>query len=302
MKKEIKNKPASISARLMNIARNGGIDFDSILLRYFQERLLKRLSVSDFADSLILKGGLLLLCLKMPESRPTKDIDFLSELKNDINGIQNIFRKISAIKYDDGVEFIPSSIESERITEDADYEGIRLKIEGTLGKIRKRLQIDIGFGDVISSEAAFISFPSLIGDPLKLNAYPVEYIISEKFEAMIKLEMINSRMKDFYDVYYLSLSYDFDGDKLKQAIEATFQRRQTPMPENPLIFRTEFRSDKMRQKMWASFLRKLRLPDVNQEFSEVMLKITAFLEPIVSSINEKSEMNKSWNAKKGTWE
>jgi predicted nucleotidyltransferase component of viral defense system len=303
MKKEIKNKPASIRARLMNIARAERVDFDSILLRYFQERLLYRLSISDFSDCFVLKGGLLLICLKMPKYRPTKDIDFLAErLKNDINEIENIFKRISEIQCDDGVKFIPSSIASERITEDADYEGIRLKIEVTLEQARKRLQIDIGFGDVITPEATLIEFPSLLDDPPKVKVYSVESIISEKFEAMVKLAMVNSRMKDFYDVYFLSSSHNFRSNELKKAIETTFQRRQTPMPENPLVFRPEFHSDKEQQKMWASFLRKSRLYNVNQEFSEVMQKITTFLEPTVRSINEKSEITKSWIARKGIWE
>jgi predicted nucleotidyltransferase component of viral defense system len=303
MKKVIKNKTASIRARLMNIARAEKIDFDSLLLRYFQERLLYRLSISDFSDRFVLKGGLLLICLKMPKCRPTKDIDFLAEqIKNDINEIENIFKRISEIQCDDGVKFISSSIVSERITEDADYEGIRLKIDGTLGQARKRLQVDIGFGDIIIPEATSVEFPSLLEDPPKVKAYSVESIISEKFEAMVKLAMANSRMKDFYDVYFLSSSHNFKGNELKKAIETTFQRRKTPMPDNPLIFRPEFHRDKERQKMWTAFLRKSRLHDVNQEFSEVMHRITVFLEPVVRLINEKSEITKSWIARKGIWE
>jgi len=303
MRKEIKNRSASIKARLMNIAKAEKIDFDSLLLRYFQERLLYRLSISDFSDRFVLKGGLLLICLKMPKCRPTKDIDFLAEqIKNDINEIENIFKRISEIQCDDGVKFIPSSIASERITEDADYEGIRLKIDGTLGQARKRLQVDIGFGDIIIPEATSVEFPSLLEDPPKVKAYSVESIISEKFEAMIKLAMANSRMKDFYDVYFLSSSHNFKSDELKKAIETTFQRRKTPMPDNPLIFHPEFHRDKERQKMWTAFVRKSRLRDVNQEFSEVMHRITIFLEPVVRSIKGKSEINKYWSPEKGIWE
>jgi predicted nucleotidyltransferase component of viral defense system len=223
MRKEIKNRSASIKARLMNIARAEKIDFDSLLLRYFQERLLYRLSISNFSDCFVLKGGLLLICLKMPKCRPTKDIDFLAEqIKNDINEIENIFKRISEIQCDDGVKFISSSIVSERIKEDADYEGIRLKIDGTLGQVRKRLQVDIGFGDIIIPEATSVEFPSLLEDLPKVKAYSVESIISEKFEAMIKLAMANSRMKDFYDVYFLSSSHNFRSNELKKAIETTF--------------------------------------------------------------------------------
>ena len=303
MRKEIKNRSASIKARLINLARAEKMDFDSLLLRYFQERLLYRLSISDFSDRFVLKGGLLLVCLKMPKYRPTKDIDFLAEqIKNDINEIENIFVSIAEMPCNDGVKFIPSSISSERIKEDADYEGIRLKIDGTLGQAKKRLQVDIGFGDIIIPEATSVEFPSLLEDPPKVKAYSVESIISEKFEAMVKLAMANSRMKDFYDVYFLSISHDFKSDELKKAIETTFHKRQTPIPEIPLVFRPEFYNDNERQKMWAAFLRKSRLKNEDLEFRGVMERITAFLEPIVRSIKGKSEINKYWSPENGIWE
>jgi len=303
MKREIKNKPASIRARLMNIARAEGIDFDALLLRYFQERFLYRLAISEFSDHLVLKGGLLLICLKMPVSRPTKDIDFLAEqVKNEPAEIERIFRNIAEISCDDGVRFIPSSITSERIKEDADYEGIRLKIDATLGQARKRLQIDIGFGDIIIPRANLIEFPTLLEEePPKLKAYSIESIISEKFEAMVKLAMANSRMKDFYDVYSLSLKYNFQGSRLKKAIESTFQRRKTPLPDNPLVFRSEFHKDEGRQSQWDAFLRKSRLSDVNQEFNQIMGRITAFLKPIVASIKNRTQMDKLWNPTAGCW-
>jgi predicted nucleotidyltransferase component of viral defense system len=303
MKREIKNKPASIRARLMNIARAEGIDFDALLLRYFQERFLYRLTVSEFSEHLVLKGGLLLICLKMPVSRPTKDIDFLAEgVKNEPAEIERIFRNIAEISCDDGVRFIPSSITSERIKEDADYEGIRLKIDVTLGQARKRLQMDIGFGDVVVPNAHLMEFPTLLEEkPPKLKAYSIESIISEKFEAMVKLAMANSRMKDFYDVYSLSLKYNFQGSRLKKAIESTFQRRKTPLPDNPLVFRSEFHEDKGRQKQWVAFLRKSRLSDVNQEFNQIMGRITAFLKPIVASIKNRTQMDKLWNPTAGCW-
>lgn len=249
----------------MNIARTEKIDFDALLLRYFQERFLYRLALSEFCDRFVLKGGLLLICLKMPRSRPTKDIDFLAEqVKNDPIELEHIFRNIAEIPYDHGIKFISSSVTSERIKEDADYEGIRLKIDGTLGQARKRLQIDIGFGDVIIPQAVQIEFPTLLEEtPPKIRAYSIESIISEKFEAMVKLAMANSRMKDFYDVYTLSMSYNFQSNSLKKAIESTFHRRKTSIPDNPLVFREEFHKDEGRQKQWTAFLRKSRLLDVS---------------------------------------
>ncbi len=303
MEKEVKNKSASARAKLMNIARAGGIDFDMLLLRYFQERFLYRLSISKFSNHFVLKGGLLFICFKMPSSRPTKDIDFLAEqVKNDHDDIKHIFRDIAKVTCDDGVIFDSSSITTERIKEDADYEGIRLKIATTLGQARKRIQMDIGFGDIIIPKAKVIKFPTLLEEkPPKVRVYSIESIISEKFEAMAKLAMANSRMKDFYDVYSLSLSNNFQGNRLKKAIEATFQRRETPIPDNPLVFREEFYENKERQKQWAAFLRKLRLYDVSQEFKEIMRRIIYFLEPVIISIKDRTNIDKSWDPISGCW-
>jgi len=303
MGKEVKNKAASVRAKLMNIARAEKIDFDFLLLRYFQERFLYRLAISEFSDRFILKGGLLLICLKMPRSRPTKDIDFLAkEIKNDPAELEYIFKIIANIPCDDGVKFFPSSVISERIKEDADYEGIRIKIDATLGQARKKLQMDIGFGDVIIPRAMQMEFPTLLEEkPPRIKVYSIESIISEKFEAMVKLAMVNSRIKDFYDIYTLSVSYNFQSNGLKKAIESTFHRRKTSIPDNLLVFRSEFHSDEEKQRQWSAFLRKLRLHDVNRGFNEIMERITSFLKPIVNSIKDKTRENKTWDAKAGCW-
>jgi len=304
MKKEIKNVAASVRAKLMNIAKRENIDFDALLLRYFQERFLCRLAISEFSDSFVLKGGLLLICLKMPRSRPTKDIDFLAEqLKNDSAKLEYIFRNIAELPGDDGISFDSSSIILERIKEDADYEGIRVKIAATLGQAKKKLQIDVGFGDVITPKAKLMEFPTLLDKKSpKIKVYSTESIISEKFEAMVKLAMVNSRMKDFYDVYSLSITHDFQGDRLKKAIESTFQRRKTSIPKEPLVFQPQFYHDKGRQQQWTAFLRKLRLSDVSQDFSEVMNQITIFLKPIVLAAGNKKKFGKTWKPKTGRWE
>lgn len=303
MEREVKNKAASVRAKLMNIARAEKIDFDFLLLRYFQERFLYRLAISEFSDRFILKGGLLLICLKMPMSRPTKDIDFLAEeIKNDPVELEHIFRSITAISCNDGVKFISSSLLSKKIKENADYEGIRIKIDATLGQARKKLQMDIGFGDVIIPRAMQMEFPTLLEEkPPRIKVYSIESVISEKFEAMVKLAMVNSRIKDFYDIYTLSVSYNFQSDRLKKAIESTFQRRNTFIPDNLLVFRSEFHRDEEKQMQWSAFLRKSRLHNVNQEFNEIMERITFFLKPIVDSIKDKNKENKIWDAIAGCW-
>lgn len=303
MEREVKNKAASVRAKLMNIARAEKIDFDFLLLRYFQERFLYRLAISEFSDRFILKGGLLLICLKMPRSRPTKDIDFLAkEIKNDPVELEYIFKSITAISCNDGVKFISSSLISEQIKENVDYEGIRIKIDATLGQARKKLQMDIGFGDVIIPRAMRMEFPTLLEEkPPRIKVYSIESIISEKFEAMVKLAMVNSRIKDFYDVYTLSVSYNFQSDRLKKAIESTFYRRKTSIPDNPLIFRLEFHRDEEKQRQWSAFLRKSRLHDVNRGFNEIMERITSFLKPIAVSIKDKNKENKIWDSIAGCW-
>ena len=303
MKREIKNKPASIRAKLTNIARIEGIEFDALLLRYFQERFLYRLTISEFSDHFILKGGLLLVCFKIPGTRPTKDIDFLAEqLNNDQTELENIFRKIAKLYFDDEVKFDPLSISSERIKEDVDYEGIRLKINATLGHARKRMQMDIGFGDIVIPRAKKIEFPTLLEQvPPKIKVYSIESIISEKFEAMVKLAMVNSRMKDFYDVYTLSINYDFCGNRLKKAIGSTFKRRKTIVPASPLVFQTEFHNDRGRQRQWAAFLRKSRIANTDKSFNQIMERITKFLKPVVISINNKTKIEKSWYSSLGRW-
>jgi len=303
MKREVKNKAASVRARLANLAKAEGVDFDALLLRYFQERLLYRLTISEFSDRFVLKGGLLLICLEVPRSRATKDIDFLAErIGNDPAELERAFGVIADVPWNDGVKFYPSSIITERIKEDTDYEGIRLKIDASLGQAKKRLQIDIGFGDVVVPEAGTMVFPTLLEEkPPRIKVYSLESIIAEKFEAMIRLAMANSRMKDFYDVYALSASHDFEGSTLEKAIESTFQRRSTPMPEDPLVFRAEFHQDKDRQRQWAAFLRKSRLQDLDREFEQLMTRIATFLTPIVHSVRSKEEFENSWDSKTGSW-
>ncbi|MGM0367325.1 MAG: nucleotidyl transferase AbiEii/AbiGii toxin family protein [Actinomycetota bacterium] len=303
MKKNIKNKPASIRAKLANISRIEGIDFDALLLRYFQERFLYRIAISEFSKHFILKGGLLLIYFQIPGIRPTKDIDFLvRQLNNSQTELEDIFRKIANLHFDDGVNFKPLTVCSERIKEDTDYEGIRIKIEATLSQARKRLQMDIGFGDVVIPKAKKIRFPTLLEQlPPKIKAYSVESIISEKFEAMVKLAMANSRMKDFYDVFTLSAGCNFQSHRLKIAIKSTFNRRKTPIPENPLIFRVEFHDDGERHKQWAAFLRKSRLNNTESNFSQIMKRITDFLKPIIISIINKTEIEKTWDPLLRCW-
>ena len=300
---ELKNKAASIRAKLTNIARAERIDFDALLLRYFQERFIYRLATCEYMTNFVLKGGLFLVCLEVPRARPTKDIDFLAEkIDNSQKKLEDIIKKISQISGDDGVVFNPTSVRSEIIKEETDYEGIRLKITAKLGQARKVLQIDIAFGDTITPHAEIMDFPTILENEMpRIKVYSIESVISEKFEAMIKLGTVNSRMKDFYDIYTLSTSHSFFGSLLKKTIINTFKRRKTEVPESPGVFQEEFCEDKTRKQQWKAFLRKTKLPGMPDDFLEIITKIKVFLQPIILAIRAKKKFDKTWNIDKGQW-
>lgn len=255
---DIKNMAASVRARLYNIAKKEKINFDLVLLLFMQERFLYRLSISEYNPKFILKGGLLILSTTNIKTRPTRDIDFLGHnIPNDIQEIKNIIEKVCQIEDNDGVTFDPSSITVERITEGSDYEGVRIKVKSYLGNARKTLQLDIGFGDVIVPGVVELDYPVLLdfNNP-KLKSYSFESVIAEKFEAMLRLSFINSRMKDFYDIYLLSDIKSFDGRVLQEAIFSTLQRRKTPLEKEHLLFADKFANDKNIIKQWHGYLKR----------------------------------------------
>jgi len=301
MKKEIKNKPASVLAKLKNIAKAQKVDEVLIRRRYCQERFLYRLSVSEFADNFSLKGGLLLVCLDVPTTRPTVDIDFLTtQLSHDTQTLEKVVSKIASLPYDDGVSFITKAVTSQEIIEDGDYPGIRIKMPVLIGTAKSTLQLDFGWGDIVKPAETIIDFPTLLSDEPapKLKAYSIESAISEKFEVMINLGIVNSRIKDFYDVYILSSSKSFEARALRNAIEATFKNRETPLSENLLVFSKDFSKDM--QKQWAAFLKKHKL-NAPEDFAEVITRIAALLKPLVVSIVDDKEINSSWDSSKGAW-
>ena len=288
MEKKIRNKEVSVKAKLLNIARLQKVDFDSLLLRYMQERFLSRLAASSHADKFVLKGGLLLVSFGIPVLRPTKDMDFLAnKVKRDGPLIAHMMAEICALSEDDGIRFDPKSVTWEAIHEDADYEGIRIRISGVLGKARKVLQIDLGFGDTIRPGIVDITFPAILEETgPKVKAYSAESVISEKFEAMIKLSLVNSRMKDFYDVYALSSGRRFNGQVLACAIEATFKARKTSFPDYAIVFSDDFSGNNGRQKQWQAFLKKSKLQGIDDQLGNIMQRITSFLKPVADSIRQ----------------
>ena len=236
---QAKNYAASARARLLQKSKQQGETFNLLLTRYAVERLLYRLAKSEYSNQFILKGATLFTVWHSSPHRATKDLDLLGYGTNKVSSLEEIFKIICQDSYaEDGVEFYPETVKGERIKEEQEYEGVRLKIEGKLGSARLTVQVDIGFGDAITPAPELVEFPSILNLPsAQLRVYPRETVVAEKFQAMVSLGIANSRLKDFYDIWFLAHQAQFQGSILCQAMRATFNRRKTPLPTNTFRLR-----------------------------------------------------------------
>ncbi len=281
----MKNVVASVQDRLKNIARSEQKNFQLLLIRYFQERMLYRLSRSSYREHFCLKGGALLYALEMEKSRPTMDLDLLGMgLSRREADFHSIFRNILRMQHDeDGVTFDLDTITTEEIAKEGHYSGIRIKVMARLGNIRQSMQVDIGFGDFVTPAPVQMKFPTLLEmDAPELLAYSPETVIAEKFEAMIDLAESNSRMKDFYDLFRLLQPGRHDPEILREAISNTFRTRETAFVSGHILFTDAFASDEKRTLQWQSFLAKLNLEGVS--FQAVHRTIVTTLKPIYDEL------------------
>ena len=302
-KRQVKGVVASVHQRLLNKSRQTRRPSDELFQYYAMERFLYRLSKSDFSDRFILKGALMLMVWKAPVSRPTRDMDFLGRIGNDITAVAGAVRDVCSTEVDpDGLEFKPETMEAERIAEDADYEGFRVRFQGNLGSARVTMQFDVGFGDKVIPRAKRIQYPTIIEMPQPvLTGYSMESMIAEKFEAMVKLGPLNSRMKDFFDIWLLSRLYEFTGETLVSAVSSTFKTRGTDISQNSSVFSAEFTADDSRAKQWGAFLRRTAIESAPSQFSAVVEKISVFLGPPAEAVANSTALNKSWPAG-GPWQ
>lgn len=250
---------ASVSARLKNLAIATKTDFQSVLTRYANERLLHRLSVSHHNDTFVLKGATLFTVWSGEPHRATRDVDFLSFGEREPARLRTLFADVVATKVvPDGVAYDSGGIHAAPIRDDQPYGGVRVAIEASISSARIRLQVDVGFGDAITPQPTVVELPSLLELPRpRLRCYPKETVVAEKFEAMTKLGLANSRMKDFFDLAWMATHFSFDGSTLVRAVRATFERRGTALPVEPPIGTTqEFAMAHGKATQWASFLRK----------------------------------------------
>ncbi|MBQ0775938.1 MAG: nucleotidyl transferase AbiEii/AbiGii toxin family protein [Gammaproteobacteria bacterium] len=296
-----KNIAVSVRQKLLNRARTDKRPFAEMLQYYAMERFLYRLSQSAHAKHFILKGALMLRVWESPlssklEGRPTMDIDMLGKTSNDeANIVSQIIDILNVEVEPDGLNFDVESIQSERIKEDAEYQGVRVRFRGILDSARINMQIDIGFGDIVHPSPKECDLPTMLDfSAPRLLCYSRESAIAEKFEAMVKLGILNSRMKDFFDIWLLSRQFNFNGNQLLQAIQLTFKQRGTALSDNIVAFQAAFIEEK--QVQWTAFCRRINQENLPNDLSDIVTQVTCFLSPIIEAARSGQPFDKNWMA------
>lgn len=286
-KEQNKNYGKSIRTKLLNVAKKENIFYQTILTRYFQERLLYRMSQTRYRNNFYLKGGALMYAYERFAARPTLDIDFLgNNISNEGTSIIAAFKEICSVPFEeDGVIFDVEHITAQNITEFKDYHGIRLSIPVKMDSIAQVLTMDIGFGDVVTPSPVNLDFPILLEHLPCANilAYSLETVIAEKMHAIIDLADQSSRMKDYYDLHRILKEEKYDSEVLQEAIIRTFENRHTPYDENTMFFRKDFGINQQMEVRWKAFMRKITKA-TNLSFSEVVAFIQETLRPYWENI------------------
>ena len=271
------NRAKSIRTRLKKRSDTLKQNFDLTLTHYGLERLLYRLSVSEHAQNFLLKGALLFTLWYDIPHRPTRDADLLGFGPSDIASLEAVFRDICHLSVDDGIDFNPESVKGMEIRKEAGYGGVRIELRAKLDGARLALQVDIGFGDVITPGPESINYPVLLDElpAPRLRAYPKYTVVAEKFQALCVLGMANSRMKDYFDLWILLRENDLDPVQLRQAIKSTLARRQTsPLLNIPVGLSDAFAGDQTKQTQWRAFLNKNKLEVISLDDVIRMLRET----------------------------
>ena len=301
-KKKVTDVPRSIWTKLLAGAKARGEDPNFTLLRYASERLLYRVSISDQRQRFVLKGAMLFAAWTDRPHRSTKDLDLLGF--GNPEELAEAFKRLCEVQVepDDGVRFDPKSIRVEQIRDEEEYEGRRVRLVGTLGTLPLAVQVDVGYGDAVTPGPVKLTYPTLLHElpAPTLEAYPQETVIAEKFEAMVKLGIANSRMKDFYDVWVLSRTYAFEFDTLSRAALATFARRNTAWPaSDPLALTAPFADDPSKQTQWRAFLERTRASE-RPSLASVVQQLHAFLSKLYRTDRTEPAQH-HWAPDSATW-
>lgn len=274
------NYARSIKARLLNMADGDNKKYQQLVVRFFHERLLFRLSKSDYRERFILKGGALLYAFEEFMPRPTLDIDFMGRrIDNDKENILSAFKSIAAMSYpEDGITFHHEIMTANDITVEKKYPGVRINMPANIGTYMQNLTLDIGFGDIIVPSPTELEYPTIFDamEEPAIMAYSLETVVAEKFQTMIDRGRFNSRMKDFFDLYRIFSVHKFDEPLLSEAIKATFQNRGTEFVEKHDFFSEDFKNDAMLNQQWISYVRRMKLTlpsfqDIHKTVSNVLL-------------------------------
>lgn len=296
-----KNAAASVRARLLTLAQSRGEDFQRIIGKYAIERFLHRLGQSQYRDSFVLKGATLFTLWTGDTHRPTRDLDLLGRGSSAIREVEETIRAICAVEENDGLLFDAQSVQGVRIKEDDEYEGVRVTFQALLAGARIPMQVDIGFGDAVYPRPEFASFPVLLPmEPPIIRAYPREATIAEKFNAMVVLDIRNTRMKDFYDIWFMAMTWKFGMDTLRTAILESFERRGVPIPEGiPFALTEEFLSDPQKKLQWSAFVSRLNPGSKAPSLDEVGSILRSFLLPCILSASPVRTTNLQWKPNLG---
>jgi len=298
-----KNYAASVRQRLLNHARSSSQDFIFVLRTFAMERLLYRLSRSPYLDNFVLKGAMLFRLWTGDFYRPTRDIDVLAFKSETIDSLEAVFQEISRLSFpEDGLTYLPDTVKVHEIREEQQYGGLRVTLTAMLGAAKIHLQVDCGFGDAITPDPVVIDFPTLLDLPApQLLTYPKETVVAEKFEAIVRLGMANSRMKDFYDLWVLACDFSFSGQIIASAIQNTFTRRRTPLPTGtPEAFQASFIQNPLKQTQWQAFVTKTSFVKVEKDFGKTINLVRSFLLPPIDSVVKTKSFEMTWFAG-GPW-
>ena len=289
------NIAASVRQRLLNISNSTGEDFGLVLTRYALERLLYRLSQSKYREQFILKGALLFQVWTHAPHRPTRDLDLLGRGDPSLERCREVFGQLCGIPVeDDGLIFSDETVNADLIKEEQDYEGVRVKFLARLENARIPIQVDVGFGDAVTP--GLLDYPTLLPMPApRILAYPMNTVVAEKLEAVVSLGMLNSRMKDFYDIWFLARTFPFEAKALSVVLRATFERRKTRLdPEGLNVLLDELSGDVGKRTQWRAFLRKssLTAPD---DFALVNDAVRAFVLTPAGAASDENQAPVSWS-------
>lgn len=293
---------ASVLAKLKNKAKASGVSYQQCLQLFFQEEFLRKLASSRYANNFVLKGGLFIYTLTNFESRATVDVDFLMRgLNNDLAQMDDIIKEILAVNT--GNDFVSfKAKKAEPIAEQRKYHGVSTQITGYIKNVRVPFNVDIGVGDIIVPNAERRKIQTQLDgyEKPEILTYSLESTFAEKLDAILQRFELTGRMKDFYDIYYLSRTFDFDGLKLQTAIRKTLQNRGTSYERNSFARITSLVEDADMQVKWRYFLRSLGNPNI--DFQTVIRGIQSLLEPVWNAFWEETDFQMKWSCNKNTWE